>query len=121
MYFDYNGWTGGDDVVGSTRLGRRWYFAEGTTRHNNTDGQFDTYMCVQNPTTADADVTFRFLLSDGTTKAQNLKVPASSRRTLKVNDVLGADKDFSTVVDSYTADRKSTRLNSSHVSISYAV
>ncbi|HEY5493160.1 MAG TPA: hypothetical protein VIK15_01085 [Candidatus Anoxymicrobiaceae bacterium] len=103
MYFDYNGWTGGSVALGVISPSRTWFFAEGTTRHNDTDGQFDAYMCVENPTAADANVSFRFLQGDGTTKAQSLKVPASSRRTLKVNDVLGADKDFSTVVDSDTA------------------
>ncbi len=31
MYFDYNGWTGGHDVVGATGASKDWYFAEGYT------------------------------------------------------------------------------------------
>ena len=31
MYFDYNGWTGGHDVVGATVASKDWYFAEGYT------------------------------------------------------------------------------------------
>lgn len=95
MYFDYNGWTGGHNVMGANTLANRWYFAEGTTRSG-----FDTYLCVGNPNSVDADVTMRFVLGDGAEVTHPLNVPATSRRTVKVNDVVGEGNDVSAVVDS---------------------
>ncbi|MBU1669981.1 MAG: hypothetical protein KKF41_03405 [Actinobacteria bacterium] len=97
MYFSYGegGWTGGHDVMGSPFLSNLWYFAEGTTR-----GGFDTYLCVQNPNPVDADVTFTFILEDGSTSLHTVDVPATSRQTLKVNDVTGPDRDVSVKAES---------------------
>lgn len=95
MYFNYNGWTGGHNVMGSTSLANRCYFAEGTTRSG-----FDTYLCVQNPHGIDAVVTMRFVLGDGAEVIHTLNVPATSRRTVKVNDVVGEGNDVSAVIDS---------------------
>ncbi|MBU4392333.1 MAG: hypothetical protein KJ920_07785 [Actinobacteria bacterium] len=95
MYFDYNGWTGGHNAMGANSLANRWYFAEGTTRSG-----FDTYLCVGNPYGIDADVTMRFVLGDGAEVIHTLNVPATSRRTVKVNDVVGEGNDVSAVIDS---------------------
>jgi len=95
MYFNYNGWTGGHNVMGATSLANRWYFAEGTTRSG-----FDTYLCVQNPHGIDSVVTMRFVLGDGAEVTHTLNVPATSRQTVKVNDIVGEGNDVSAVVDS---------------------
>ncbi|MEW6554173.1 MAG: DUF5719 family protein [Actinomycetota bacterium] len=95
MYFDYRGMTGGHCEVGSTSLSQSWYFAEGCTRSG-----FDTYICLQNPFAVDAVANLTFVLEDGTTVPQPVPVPATSRQTLRVNDVVGPGRDVSTVVES---------------------
>jgi hypothetical protein len=92
-------WTGGHDVVGSNGAAPAFYFAEGTCRPN-----FDPYICIQNPNAADATVNITYMKGDGGTPAQSLTVPAHSRSTLNVKDVLGegddAAHDFSAKVES---------------------
>jgi hypothetical protein len=99
IYFDYQGLTGGSDVVGVTTPSPTYYFAEGTCRPG-----FDPYIAVANPQVYDAKVKVTYLLGDGSTKAQNILVPAGSRRTVHPPDVLGtADDvahDFSARVES---------------------
>ncbi|MBU1944156.1 MAG: SpoIID/LytB domain-containing protein [Actinobacteria bacterium] len=95
MYFDYRGFTGGHDTVGSAHLRPTWYFAEGTTR-----ADYDTYLCVGNPSETDAKVTVTFLFESGGTQAVSAAVPARSRKTIDVEAEIGAEKDFSCVVES---------------------
>jgi 3',5'-cyclic AMP phosphodiesterase CpdA len=100
MYFSYGeGWTGGSDVVGSAGPATAFYFAEGTCRPG-----FDSYLCVQNPSLAHADVKITYMLGDGTVKEQSLNVKARSRSTVKANDFIGSgvdpEYDFSAVVES---------------------
>jgi len=91
MYFNYRGvWTGGHDVVGATRPAQYYYFAEGTTRPG-----FAPYLCVQNPGDSEAVVEVTYMLGDGTNKNQLVKVPARSRSTVPVLDVLGSKDDMS--------------------------
>ena len=82
MYFRYNGvWDGGHVVVGSTAPAPEWYFAEGTTRAG-----FDSYLCLQNPGTADALVRLDYFLGDGTTRTRGgVRVEAASRFTVAVH------------------------------------
>ncbi|MHB8894654.1 MAG: DUF5719 family protein [Candidatus Geothermincolia bacterium] len=61
-----------------------WYFAEGTCRPG-----FDPYICIQNPTGAEANVTITYMLGSGKNVAQEVKVPAWSRKTVRVKDKLG--------------------------------
>ncbi len=95
MYFNYNGWTGGHDAFGKTSLSTRWYFAEGTTRSG-----FETYLCVQNPFNLDTNAKFTFILGDGSSRKYTVSVPATSRRTIKVNDVVEPEQDVSVIADS---------------------
>jgi len=66
MYFSYKqdtagyGWTGGHDVVGAPEPKTSWFFAEGCTNDN-----FDEYVCVGNPGSQAASVTFTFMLENG--------------------------------------------------------
>ncbi len=88
MYFDYTGagehWTGGHDVVGATAPSDTWFFAEGYT-----GAGFDEYVCVLNPGGADADLTFRFQTQAGEIVRDGLSVPAHSRETFLVDQLLG--------------------------------
>jgi hypothetical protein len=102
MYFEYTGngtvsWTGGHDVLGSAAPSRVWYFAEGTTRSN-----FAQYVCVLNPGNTDADLSFHFQTAqaDGDTVKTGFSVPAHTRRTFKVNDILGPNIDNSLRLES---------------------
>ncbi len=85
MYFSYNGWTGGSDVLGAASPETTWYFAEGYT-----GAGFDQWVCVLNPGEERADLTFRFQTQEaGEVERNGHSVPAHSRATFKVNDVLG--------------------------------
>jgi hypothetical protein len=100
MYFNYGGaWTGGHVNAGVTSTSTTQYFAEGTTRPG-----FDSYLCIQNPETDDADISITYMKGDGSNQLQQLVVPALSRSTIKVNDVIGYEDseacDFSAMVES---------------------
>ncbi|HEY5494978.1 MAG TPA: hypothetical protein VIK15_10330, partial [Candidatus Anoxymicrobiaceae bacterium] len=69
------------------------YFAEGTTRKNTTDGNFEQWICLQNPGTIDANVTLTYMLADGTTKEQKVVVTKATRKTISVNDAIGDNQD----------------------------
>ena len=99
MYFMYRGaWTGGHDVIGALSSASTFYFAEGTCRPG-----FDPYICIQNPGSADANVTITYMKGDGTTDSQTLTVGKNSRSTVVVKDRLGtgddAAHDFSAKVE----------------------
>ncbi|MBN2026892.1 MAG: IPT/TIG domain-containing protein [Actinobacteria bacterium] len=97
MYFDYQGmWSGGHDVIGAAAPAGEWYFAEGYTGQG-----FDEWICVLNPGDEDATLTFRFQTQEaGEQVRKGYEVPARSRRTFKVNEVLGADYQASLAVES---------------------
>ncbi|MHB8780734.1 MAG: multicopper oxidase domain-containing protein [Candidatus Geothermincolia bacterium] len=88
MYFNYNGWTGGHDVVGATAPASSFYFAEGTCRPS-----FEPYICVQNPGATAADVTITYMKGDATTETETLAVPATSRVTAVPRNTLGTGDD----------------------------
>jgi poly-gamma-glutamate capsule biosynthesis protein CapA/YwtB (metallophosphatase superfamily) len=98
-YFDYKGWTGGHDVLGANAPAKEWYFAEGTCRPG-----FESYLCIQNPSAASADVKVAYMLGDGSTRDQSITVSGNSRYTVFVDDVLGRGDDpahdFSVKVES---------------------
>lgn len=92
MYFSYRGLTGGHDAEGVTGLGTDWFLAEGYTGPG-----FDTYVLLANPAATDASVNLAYLLEDGSVQNQALTLPAQSRRTVHVNDVVPG-RGFSTHV-----------------------
>ncbi len=77
MYFDYQGWTGGHDVVGATAAMPAFYFAEGTSRPG-----FVSYITIQNPGATVADVKITYMLGDGNNREQTLQVAAHARATV---------------------------------------
>ncbi len=96
VYFQYGGgWTGGHDTVGAPRAGTSWYFAEGYTGPG-----FEEWVCVLNPGEADANLTFRFQTGEGPAVRVGYRVNAGKRATFKINDVLGANRECSLLLES---------------------
>jgi len=82
----------GHDSIGTTAAAANYYLAEGTT-----DWGFTTYVLVQNPNDTATDVTVTYMTSSGAVPQAPFTMPANSRKTIRVNDVLPAS-DFSTQV-----------------------
>ncbi|MEW6554690.1 MAG: IPT/TIG domain-containing protein [Actinomycetota bacterium] len=96
MYFIYNGyWTGGHDVVASPYLSKFWFFAEGYTGPG-----FDEYVCVLNYNDAPSNLTFHFQTAHDGEIDKTASVPAASRRTFRVNDLLGQGYECSLLLES---------------------
>ncbi len=93
MYFNYQGvWTGGHCVIGASRAGPAWFFAEGYTGPG-----FHEWLCLQNPGTSEATVEITYLTQEaGALPARTVKVPAGSRQTVFVNADAGEGYQLST-------------------------
>ncbi len=95
IYFNYSGGlVGSHCVTAAPTLSRTWYFAEGYTGPG-----FDEYVCVLNPNPSAASLTFKFQTVTGQ-EVRGGEVPAMSRATFKVNDLLGADRESSLALSS---------------------
>jgi len=82
----------GSCSIGTTKASQDYYLAEGST-----NGGFTTYVLVQNPASVPALVDVTYMTTNGPAPMLQFSMPANSRRTIRVNDVLpGAD--FSTRV-----------------------
>ena len=96
VYFEYNGRiTGGHVVIGATEPDIHFYLAEGTTRAG-----FTTYLCILNPGEPAANVTIRYLFSDGRVLDKQVVVAGKSRHTVDVKDDVGAEKDVAMEITS---------------------
>lgn len=97
IYFCYKegtpgySWTGGHDVMGSSRAKPSWFFAEGYTYD-----WADEYICVANPGATTAHVVMTFMLEKAGSVEHALNVEPGSRVTVKVADVVGRGHDVST-------------------------
>ncbi len=78
--------------IGATAPAADYYLAEGTT-----DWGFTTYVLVQNPNDTAANVTVTYMTGAGPQPQAPFSMPANSRKTIRVNDVLPG-KDLSTQV-----------------------
>ncbi len=85
MYFTYGGRTGGHVAAPASSPAHTWYFAEGYTGPG-----FDEYVCVFNPSQTDTTLDFLFQTKEGAVAREGYTVPARSRRTFRVNDLLGS-------------------------------
>ncbi len=88
LYSDSDGreWIAGHNSSGATATSTSWYFAEG-----RTSSGFDEYILVLNPSSTDiAEVRASFIGVDGTTATATVSIPAQSRRTIHVNDIVVA-------------------------------
>jgi len=89
MYFKYGGKiTGGHVVIGATEPDTHFYLAEGTTRAGFTE-----YLCILNPGAVPANVTLRYMFTDGNKVEKNMMVGSTSRQTVNVKDDIGDEKD----------------------------
>ncbi|OFW58978.1 MAG: hypothetical protein A2Y75_00375 [Candidatus Solincola sediminis] len=97
MYFNYNGrWTGGHDVIATPYVSKLWFFAEGYT-----GAGFDEWICVLNPNeTATANLTFHFQTKSSGEIDKTGSVPAASRESFKVNELLGSNQECSLILES---------------------
>ncbi|HEY5532425.1 MAG TPA: N-acetylmuramoyl-L-alanine amidase [Candidatus Anoxymicrobiaceae bacterium] len=96
MYFKYKGIGEGSNSTAVDAPSTTWYLAEGYTGPG-----FDTYVLLMNPGDTAANATLRFMREDGGRVNYPLKVPAHSRRTVRVNDVnTMSGVAFATQVDS---------------------
>ena len=66
------------------------YFAEGCTYPG-----FYTFLCLSNPNDYGVNVTVTYMLKDGSTKTQNLNLPAKCRASVNAEGMVGAGKEFS--------------------------
>jgi hypothetical protein len=82
----------GHDSIGTTAPATDYYLAEGTTAWG-----FTTYVLVQNPQSTPTDVTITYMTPTGPVYQVPFQMPANSRKTVKVNDILGGT-DLSTQV-----------------------
>lgn len=81
MYFAYHGaWDGGSSQYGATSPGTSWYFAEGTTRNNQSDGSFDEWLSILNPGASPATVVLTYMFPGGSSMATRKVVAAHSRQ-----------------------------------------
>ncbi|MBN2168167.1 MAG: C1 family peptidase [Actinobacteria bacterium] len=85
----------GHDSIGTTQPMTRYYLAEGATGY---DSSFVTYVLIQNPSNTTNDVSVTYMTASGPVTQPTFQMPANSRKTLKVNDVLPPNTDFSTAV-----------------------
>ncbi|MBU1944835.1 MAG: hypothetical protein KKE36_14315 [Actinobacteria bacterium] len=97
MYFDYNGLTGGHDIIGADSPATDWYFAEGTTRPG-----FDEYVTVLNPQAAEASLTLDYMVEGEGVVSVGGTVGAHSRATFKTVDQVGPDRDVALHLSSDT-------------------
>jgi hypothetical protein len=88
-----NGRRGGHDSVGTTEAAHEFYLAEGTT-----DWGFTTYVLIQNPNPDPAEVIVTYMTDKGPISREPFNMPANSRETIRVNDILPGE-DFSTLVE----------------------
>ena len=90
-------------VCGNTDPGNvpdTWYLAEGYT-----GGGFEEFICVANPNSWKTKVDIEYMVRGrGEQATQQLDVPARSRATVRVNDVVGDGKNVSAKVEGYHGD-----------------
>ncbi len=94
MYFDYQAKIDeGSDAMGVNKPSSSWYLAEGCTRPG-----FEEWICLQNPSGEDAAARVTYMLEDSSTRQEVVTVKAHSRKTIKVNDVVGEGHDVSSQI-----------------------
>ncbi|RJP27614.1 MAG: hypothetical protein C4536_13775 [Actinobacteria bacterium] len=95
MYFDYRGaWPGGHVAAGARTPKNAWFFAEGTTREG-----FEEWICLQNPGDVDATATLSMMLDGGTVQGADVAVPAHTRVTVAMPNLVEPGRDVSVVVE----------------------
>lgn len=90
---------GGHNTFGITYPSETWYLAEGSTRPG-----FETFILIQNPQQADANLDVTYMMSDGRTITTQHQLSALSRYTISAGqpDEVGPGEEFSTLITSDT-------------------
>lgn len=101
LYFDYGSrsWSGGTLATGQQKARETYYFAEGSTRQNPTDGWYDEWITIENPNDSTVNVKMTFLKEGGVTIVQTVQVQPKTRGTISVNSVLGPGVDAGLVLE----------------------
>ena len=76
-----------------------WYLAEGYTGPG-----FEEFICIENPNPWKTPVEIEYMIQGEGNKTQNVEVPTRSRMTIKVNDVVGANKNVSAKLVGHEGD-----------------
>jgi hypothetical protein len=85
----------GSCSIGATTPSTDFFLAEGATGY---DVGFTTYVLVQNPNSAENEVTLTYQTGSGQVKGPSFTMQPNTRRTVRLNDTLPADTDVSTHV-----------------------
>lgn len=94
-------WKGGHNLMGINELQTTWYFAEGTTRKNQDDGEFEEWICLQNPSETDvANIIITYMLGTGENIVKTYQVGPTTRYTVEVEMDVGTNQDVSAKVES---------------------
>lgn len=78
-----NRMTAGTCSIGAKSPSQTWYLAEGYT-----DQGFEEWVLIQNPNNTRNDVTITYMENNGTNTVRDYSVPAESRFTILVNELL---------------------------------
>jgi len=76
-----------------------WYLAEGYT-----GGGFEEFICIGNPNSWKTKVILTYMIEGQDSQTQEFQIEPQSRTTVKVNDVIGPDKNVSATVEGYHGD-----------------
>lgn len=85
---------GGTISSGIDRASRTWYFADG-----RSGGDFSDWLCIVNPSLKDSDISIDFALEAEESRTFDLTVPAGSRRTLRIEDILEIEQNYSMTIE----------------------
>lgn len=99
MYFQNAGADGGHCAMGVQAASNRWLFAEGCTQPG-----FQEWLCVLNPNSYSVDLVFNYYFEDSPNISLPINVPAHTRYTQYVNDVVPAGKNLSVEINGVGAD-----------------
>lgn len=85
--------TEGHDSIGSTSPSTTWYLPEGSTGPG-----FETWVLVQNPNSAPAEVTLDYMTSHGPVYGRTVTIPPNSRMTFNAGDTVAYTDSVATYV-----------------------
>lgn len=99
-------WNAGDTYrqcshgsIGLSTLSKDWYMAEGSTGSDERGG-FETWVLVQNPGDAQAEVSVTYMTPEGHVEGPDMVLPPGSRRTVNVADTVPSEWSVSTFLKS---------------------
>src|SRR5205823_5030444 len=88
MTFGYGAVVGAHNVVGTSAPARSLNLAEG-----HVGGGFDEYLALLNANEVTTTATIRYVIPGGTTQIASLELPAGSRTTVHLNEIIAGTVD----------------------------